>query len=98
MSCWLSNDGRDESVGFMDPFPERYGGVNVYRFYFGAYTAYIKVDQRPFSEPLSHTALCAQPFLNIVRRDHRNSKDFAAMLTTAAAQHENSAKAKKAGS
>lgn len=44
MACWLSSDGHDESVGFMDPFAERYDGVNVYRFYFGSYIAYIKAD------------------------------------------------------
>jgi hypothetical protein len=95
MACWLSADGLDESVGFMDPFAERYDGVNVYRFYFGPYIAYIKVDRRPFAEPLSQTALGAQPFLTIIRRDHRSSKDFASMVRTAKAQHQNSLRAAK---
>lgn len=97
MACWLSADGRDESVGFMDPFAERYDGVNVYRFYFGPYIAYIKADQRPFTEPLSQAALGAKPLLTIIRREHRGSKDFAAMVRTARAQHQNSLRAKQMG-
>src|SRR5205085_5334408 len=31
---------------FMDPFGERWDGVNYYRFYLGRYLAYIKVDRR----------------------------------------------------
>lgn len=95
MACWLSPEGRDESVGFMDPFFERYDGVNTYRFYFGPYLAYIKVDQKPFKEPLLHASLGVRPDLVIIRRDHRSSKDFAAMVRTARVQYENSIRAKR---
>lgn len=95
MSCWLSPDGRDENIGFMNPFAERYDALRVYRFYFGRFVAYIKVDQRPFRSPLLTTALGSQPNLIIIRRDHRTSKDFAAMVIGAKGQYENSRKAKE---
>lgn len=74
MAGFLDSDGYEEAVGFMDPIFERYNGVNVYRFCFGAYIAYIKVDRRPFSDVIRHTALEVQPSLIIVRRDYASSR------------------------
>jgi hypothetical protein len=95
ISCWIGPDGRDEHVGFMNPFAERYDDIRGYRFYFGRFTAYVKVDQRPFRRPLGTMSLGTQAELFIVRRDHRASKDFAAMINTAIVQHENSQRAKR---
>lgn len=89
LAAFKSADGRDESVGIMDPLKQRYGGVNVYRFYFGAFHAHIKVDQRPFAEPQFHMALGQHDVLGIVRRDYASSKDGRAMLQTAREQHRN---------
>jgi hypothetical protein len=94
MACWLSREGKDQNIGFMNPFAERYDGVKVYRFYFGRFIAYMKVDQRAFREPLSRSALGAQRDLVIIRRDHQSSKDFSAMRSTARAQYDNSIRVK----
>ena len=95
MACWLDPNGRDESMGFMNPFAERYDDVRVYRFYFGRFIAYVKVDQRPFRVPLATMALGRQSDLIITRRDHKTSKDFAAMVSGAKSQYENSRRARQ---
>jgi hypothetical protein len=77
------------SHGVMDPFRERWGGLNAYRFYFGQTVAYIKVDKRPFARPFDELALCAGPILRVVTRDFLNSKDFHALKQTALRSKEN---------
>jgi hypothetical protein len=94
MAGWLSPEGNDENIGFMNPFAERYDGVRIYRFYFGRFIAYMKVDHRPFRPPLAQAALGVQRDLIIIRRKHEGSKDFSAMRSTARAQYENSLREK----
>lgn len=84
LSSWpvIESDGV-LTHGALDPFPERWSGINAYRVYFGQVVAYIKVDNRPFPSPLNELALCRQDGLSIVVRDFTESKDFAAMKKTA---------------
>jgi len=60
----------------MAPFPEKFCGLNTYRFYLCRYQATIKVDNRPFSAGLEGCLLRAgQPFVLGLRR-HKAAKDF----------------------
>ena len=72
----------------MDPFREKWDGVNAYRFYFGQVVAYIKVDSRSFPRSLQDLALCRHNILSIVQRDFIGSKDFLAMAWTAKQSHQ----------
>lgn len=95
LAVFKSPQGADQSIGLMDPFRVRYEGVNTYRFYFGPYHAHIKVDRRPFTEPLKIAALCSNPVLRIIRRDFEGSRDFKVLLQTAVGQHQNSISARR---
>lgn len=95
LATFKSPEGKDRSIGLMDPIRQRYGGVNVYRFYFGPYHAHIKVDRRPFEPTLRVAALCQSSRLRIVRRDFNGSKDFEAMKLAAVGQHRNSIDARQ---
>jgi hypothetical protein len=82
-------------TGLMDPFRERWGDENAYRFYFGEFVAYVKVDRRPFPPDLKLFALTAGPEVLVASRDFAKSKDFAAMRHTAIGQHVNSNKIRR---
>ena len=70
----------DETVPLlMDPFAERWDGVRAYRIYLGRFVAYIKVDSRPFTEPLAKAALTPDGPLHVVSRRLAASKDFHVM-------------------
>jgi hypothetical protein len=62
----------------MDPFAERWDGVRSYRFYLGRFVAYIKVDRRPFPEPLAKAVLHPEGPLRLISRQLAASKDFRA--------------------
>lgn len=75
----------------MDPFPERYDGIRVYRFYFGELIAYIKVDQHPFRGAFSRCSLrTSLPVIAIGRRMNR-AKDFLALQETSRLSESNKA-------
>lgn len=95
LAAFMSSEGKDQSIGLMDPIRQRYAGVNVYRFYFGPYHAHIKVDQRAFEPALRVAALGQNSLLRIVRRDFDGSKDFKAMKLAAVGQHRNSIDARQ---
>ena len=63
-------------TGLMDPFRERWSNVNAYRFYFGEFVAYVKVDRRPFPPDLKLFALAIGPEVLVASRDFAKSKDF----------------------
>lgn len=90
LAAFFSPTGQSESIGWADPIRQRSEGVNCYRFYFGPYHAQIKVDQRPFTGPFLVASLGRWSRLGIIRRDFKNSKDFASLRRTAIEQHENS--------
>jgi len=73
--------------GLMDPFREKWRGVNAYRLYFGDMVAYIRVDRRPFPPALEALALTRQSVLRVVERAFENSKDYGAMHRTAMLAH-----------
>jgi hypothetical protein len=88
LSSWPAPSGDVFSAhGLMDPFQERWDGVNAYRLYLGRVVAYIKVDRRPFAYPLSDLTLGRHEVLSIVQRDFETSKDFAVMAKAARESH-----------
>lgn len=63
----------------LDPFAERYSGVNYYRLYLGTYVASIKVDRRPTPNDLRPSILAPSSPLRIVARQFEHSKEKAVM-------------------
>ena len=93
LSRWeFSERNKSLVTGLMDPFRERWSGVNAYRFYFGEFVAYVKVDRRPFPPDLAPFALTASPDVMVASRNFEKSKDLEAMRRTAIGQHINSGK------
>ena len=88
LSSWPAiNSSKTITYGLMDPFREKYDGVNTYRVYFGQVVAYIRVDKRQFEKPLRDLALCSQDKVSIVVRDFETSKDFSVMARVAKQSH-----------
>jgi|SRR5947209_11255436 len=63
----------------MDPFPERWDGINYYRLYLGRYLAYIKVDRRPVPNLFSPTVLRPNAPLVLIARLLERSKELPLM-------------------
>jgi hypothetical protein len=69
--------------GVMDPFAERWDGVNAYRMSLGQMVGYVKVDRRPFPAALAVLALGSDGnAVRVVSRDYLKSNDFKAMVHT----------------
>lgn len=86
LSRWVASDHRKQFVrGLMCPFLERWDGINAVRFYFGWTVAYIKVDKRPFAEPLRNLVLGRTKQTVQIAREFDSSKDFRVMLHVARA-------------
>jgi hypothetical protein len=66
----------------MDPFLEKWDGVNAYRFYFGDVVAYIKADKRPFPEELNSIFLGGGDRVMLIAREFMSSSDLSAMQAT----------------
>lgn len=73
----------------MNPYPERWDGVNAYRLYLGKIIAYVKFDKRPFSETFAKFSLRNSEPLRIIGRSLAVSEDLVAMRETAIASHRN---------
>ena len=75
----------DEEFGpvFMDPFIEKYSGVNFYRFYCGRYVFYIKVDKRKNIGILKEMQLGATKALYLIARRFSKSKERTIMQNIA---------------
>lgn len=71
----------DDEFGpvFMDPFSERYEGVNYYRIYCGRYILYSKVDKRPPPETFRQIQLGQTKVLHVIGRDLKASKEWLLM-------------------
>lgn len=85
LSCWRNGNDDDSqllSKTNMDPFSEKWDGVNAYRFYFGDVVAYIKVDKRPFPKELDSIALGSRDYVMLVAREFMSSSDLSAMQET----------------
>lgn len=87
LSRWTAGDVTLAKGGLMDPFRERWDGINAYRFYFGEVVAYIRVDTQSFRRPLSELALLRQHTTTMIARSFNRSSDFAAMAHTAQKSH-----------
>lgn len=98
LSFWAAdNEYRHAAYPLMDPFPERWDGINAYRIYFGKIIAYVRVDNRQFRNPLADAALLAKPVTTIVGRNISNSSDLAAMTFTAVESFKNKSKRRSKG-
>lgn len=82
LSIWGGLADADNGI-MMDPFREKWNGVNAYRFYFGRFVAYIKVDRLDFSGVLAGKGLNQSSQLVVIERDIFQSKDGFAMKQTA---------------
>jgi len=71
----VNNALPDFAIPIMDPFHERWNGVNAYRLSFGVFTAYIKVDSRSLPQQLERFILLpAQPLL-VIARNYASSSE-----------------------
>lgn len=83
------DDGTLPTTGLLNPRRERWDGVNAYRLYLGKVVAYVKFDQRPFSDTFAKCSLRSSEPLRIISRRFATSKDLGAMRKTAMASHKN---------
>lgn len=82
LSMWKDLDEKDSGL-MMDPFKEKWDGVNAYRFYFGYFVAYIKVDQRDFIGVFEKLALGNADTLRVIGRNIEKSPDGIALRCAA---------------
>jgi hypothetical protein len=73
LAAWSDHPG---GMGIMDPFREKYFGINYYRIYLEGYIVYIKVDKRIAKEPLHSIQLTPDSPLIVVARELSNSKEM----------------------
>jgi hypothetical protein len=66
---------RSQPAPIMDPFRERWNGVNAYRLSFGSITAYVKVDQGMLPPQLRALMLSPGAPLQLVGRDYLSSTE-----------------------
>ena len=74
------SDQEEKGIGMMDPFRERFEGINYYRMYVGEYIVYCKVDQRQPSETFRSVQLAPESPLIILARDLNKSKELSIMV------------------
>ena len=67
----------------MDPFREKYDGLNYYRFYLSRYIMYIKVDKRIAKNSMHAMQLQENKPLFIVSREFEKSKEYPIMVDMA---------------
>lgn len=79
----------DQEFGpvFMDPFLEKYGGVNFYRFYCGRYVLYVKVDKQKTCAAFSNMQLAPGRDLFLIPRELKTSKEWPIMVGLVKANH-----------
>jgi hypothetical protein len=83
LSRWSeANHNEKPTTGLLNPHRERWDGVNAYRFYLGAVLAYVKVDRRPFIEPLASQSLQSPGPCRLILRELQGSNDIMAMRKT----------------
>ena len=84
LSRWSeADDEGTPTTALLNPHLERWDGVNAYRLYLGKVVAYVKVDQRPFGEPLASLSLQAPGPCRLITRELAGSNDIKAMRKTA---------------
>ena len=80
-----SKKWRDLTTAMMNPFAERWDGVNAYRLYIGEHVAHVKVDKRSYTEPLKSLQIGNQKMLFVTTRDLDNSNELRVMKMVAEA-------------
>jgi len=84
LSRWtVSKKQQNLTTSIMNPSAESYDGINAYRLYFGEHVAYIKVDKRPYPEPLKSLQIGAQKTLFVTTRNFDESKELKVMKRVA---------------
>jgi hypothetical protein len=78
-ATWWSVFNMSWSPGIMDPFRERWSGINAYRFYLGRVLAYVKVDIQKVPSDFRDVMMAPGRDLVLIVRDYKTSKDFKAM-------------------
>jgi hypothetical protein len=73
------------SAPIMDPFRERWNGINAYRLSFGPITAYVKVDQGRLPPELRAMMLAPRVPLQLIGRDYLSSSEASVMKHIATA-------------
>jgi len=76
ISKWTENEF---GPVFMDPFCEKYDGINYYRIYCGRYLLYVKVDKKKTKGSFSEAQLRPESGLVIVARELKRSKEWPVM-------------------
>ncbi|MCH7721105.1 MAG: hypothetical protein IH988_08985 [Planctomycetes bacterium] len=76
----------EAKVAWLDPHRTRFGGVNCVNIYMADFIAMIKVDQRPFGEPVRRLCIARDKPLYIIIRDFGSSKELALMTNMARQQ------------
>jgi hypothetical protein len=71
----LENKIPDAGTPILDPHPERWEGVHAYRLSLGAITAYVKVDQPPYSASLAALVLRPDHPLTLIAREFAGSAE-----------------------
>jgi hypothetical protein len=83
LSRWDEVDNNHlPSRGILNPYRERWDGVNAYRLYLGEVVAYVKVDKRPFRNPFSLLSLQHGVPFHVISRSLATSNDLLAMRRT----------------
>ena len=81
VSIFVSSKARDRLAKTMlDPYMERWEGVNAYRFYLAGFCAYIKVDKRKLPISLRNMLMRNNRELYVVTRNLEKSNDVKAMV------------------
>ena len=78
---WIDEEGF--SPFFMDPFRERYDGVNFYRVYCGRYVVCVKVDRRDTGPTLREFQVAPTRPLLVGARNLRKSKEWPVLVKIA---------------
>jgi len=68
-------------IPILDPYREKWDGVDAYRLYLGVIAAYVKMDHRPFSYPFAELMLRPERPLMILDRDYDRSQEKQVVLS-----------------
>ncbi len=67
---------------FLNPYPEKLEGINVYRFSFLQVTSIVKVDRLPFPDTFRRMSLRNSDKVTMIARQFSDSPEFKALVET----------------
>lgn len=70
----------DPKLGWRNPGRVRIDGLRFWAMWFHQFGAFVKVDQRPWSNPVAQLALDPTRPIRIITRDFRSSREFQSLL------------------